>query len=165
MILPQNEAYRSSNKAVAQRGRPISSVRPVCELPTQCFVMRILANGQAHFKWTYYIMSLANQCFVGTYTSGIQPTAYTTTITITITTTTVTRTRTRTRLSKGKKKKKNEEEKVKEEEQEEEEEEEEEEKETTTTILYYPKTLPSTTTANTRSTFYRQNVSRNSAEL
>nr|KAF7429835.1 hypothetical protein H0235_006233 [Vespula pensylvanica] len=64
MILPQNEAYRSSNKAVAQRGRPISSVRPVCELPTQCFVMRILAVGQAHFKWTYYIMSLANQCFV-----------------------------------------------------------------------------------------------------
>lgn len=85
MILPQNEAYRSSNKAVAQRGRPISSVRPVCELPTQCFVMRILAVGQAHFKWTYYIMSLANQCFVGTYTSAIQPTTTTTSITTTST--------------------------------------------------------------------------------
>ena len=71
-------AYRSRYKAVGLSGvaapnsqgtpDPATDLFPLsglfARLPTQCFLVRILEQRQTHFKWTYYIMSLANQCFV-----------------------------------------------------------------------------------------------------
>jgi len=62
-MLPQREAYRSSNGVVAQTYFLCRACLPIAYTAS---AMGILAAGQAHFKRSRYIMALANQCFVGT---------------------------------------------------------------------------------------------------